>query len=101
MNFRNSLCYRMENNQSFKYIILGPLGTNLVFLSPLGLLRFQDFISFLSVLQLSYSKPFYSTLNYASTANIQEVMKFHNLGNKSFETDKYVCIYPCYKHLKL
>ena len=27
------------------------------------------------------------TLNYASTANIEEVMKFYNLGNKSLETD--------------
>ena len=24
--------------------------------------------------------------NYASTANIQEVMKFYNLGNENFET---------------
>ena len=26
-------------------------------------------------------------MNYASTANIQEVMKFYNLGDKPFETD--------------
>ena len=26
-------------------------------------------------------------MNYASTANIEEVMKFHNLGHKTFETD--------------
>ena len=26
-------------------------------------------------------------LNYASTANIQEVMKFYNLGSENFETD--------------
>ena len=26
-------------------------------------------------------------MNYASTANIREVMKFYNLGDKSFETD--------------
>ena len=25
--------------------------------------------------------------NYASTANIQEVTKFYNLGNENFETD--------------
>ena len=25
--------------------------------------------------------------NYASTANIQEIMKFYNLGNENFETD--------------
>ena len=36
---------------------------------------------------MSYSKPFHNTLNYASTANIEEVMKFYNLGDKTFETD--------------
>ena len=38
-------------------------------------------------MKLSYSKPFLSTLNYASTADIQEDMKFYNLGNKTFEAD--------------
>ena len=64
-----------------------PLRDKPHFLSPLGLLRFQDFPSFLFILKLSHPKPFYSTFNYAYTANIQEVMKFYNLGNKSFETD--------------
>ena len=26
-------------------------------------------------------------MNYASTSNIQEVIKFYNLGDKTFETD--------------
>ena len=67
-------CCVIEHNWSFKYKILSrvdPLGTNLIFLSPLGLLKFQGFLSFLSILKWSYSKPFYSTLSYASTANIQ------------------------------
>ena len=38
-------------------------------------------------MKLFCSKPFHSTLNYASTANIQEVVKFYNLGDKSSETD--------------
>ena len=37
--------------------------------------------------KLSYSKPFHNTLNYASTANIEEVMRFYDLGDKTFETD--------------
>ena len=45
------------------------------------------FLSFLFILKLSYSKPFYNTLNYASAANIKEVMNFYNLGDKTFETD--------------
>ena len=36
---------------------------------------------------MSYSKPVYGTLNYASTANTQEVMKFYNPGGQRFETD--------------
>ena len=55
---------------------VGPLGTYPHFLSPLGLLKCQDFLSFLFILKLSYSKPFYNTLNYPSTTNIQEVRKF-------------------------
>ena len=51
------------------------------------LLKFQDFLSFLFILKSSYSKPFHNTLNYTSTANIEEVMKFYNLGDKTFETD--------------
>ena len=91
MHFRNSFCYRIENNWSFKYKILShvssPLWTKLIILSPLGLLKFQDFQNFLFILKLSYSKIFWNNLNYVSTANIQEVIKFHNQGDKSFETD--------------
>ena len=57
------------------------------FLSPLGSLKFQDFLGFLFILKLSYSKPFHNTLNYASTANIEAVMKFSHLGGKTFGTD--------------
>ena len=66
---------------------VGPLGKKINFLSPLGSPNFEDFLSFLFILKLSYSKPFHNTLNYASTANIEEVMKFYNLGHKTFETD--------------
>ena len=66
---------------------VGPLGKSLNFLSPLGSLNSYDFLSFLFILKLFYSKPFHNTLNYASTANIEEVMKFYNLGHKTFETD--------------
>ena len=67
---------------------VGPLGKNLNFLlSSLGSLKFQDFLSILFILKLSYSKPLHNTLNYACTTNIEEVMKFYNLGYKTFETD--------------
>ena len=36
---------------------------------------------------LSVPLTFQNNVNYASVLNIREVMKFYNLGNKSFETD--------------
>ena len=36
-------------------------------------------------MKLSYSIPFHNTLDYPSTASIEEVMKFYNLGDKTFE----------------
>ena len=56
-------------------------------MSPLGSLKFWNFFSFLFILKLFYSEHFHNTLNYASTANIEEAMRFYNLGNKTFETD--------------
>ena len=67
--------------------MLVPWRKTLNFLSPLGSLKFQDFLSFLFTLKLSYSKCFHNNWNYASTANIEEVMKFYNLGDKTFEAD--------------
>ena len=66
---------------------VGLLGKNLIFLSPLGSLKFYDFLNFLFILKLSYSKPIRNILNYASVENIEKVMKFYNLGDKTFETD--------------
>ena len=93
--FRNSFCCRIENSCSFRYKVLGhvgPLGKDRNFLSPLGWLKFLDFLSFLFILECSYSKPFHNTLNYASTGNIEEVMKFYNLGDKTLETDFLILI---------
>ena len=76
MHFRNYFSYKIKNNSMCKYKILGrvgPLRTNLTFSSPSGLLKFYNFLSFLFILKLSYSKSFHGILNYASTANIQEV----------------------------
>ena len=36
---------------------------------------------------LSFWKTFQNILNYASASNIQEDMKFYNIGDRSFETD--------------
>ena len=39
------------------------------------------------MLNLPCSKPFRNILNYASTANIEEVIKFYNLGDIIFSKD--------------
>ena len=36
---------------------------------------------------MSCSEPFHNTLIYASTANIEEVMKFYNPGDETFKTN--------------
>ena len=38
-----------------------------------------------------FSNTFQSSLNYASTPNIPEVMKFSYLGDQNFETDYISC----------
>ena len=48
------------------------------------------------MLKLSYSKLFHNTLNYASTANIDEVMRFYNLDDKTFETFETDFSYLCH-----
>ena len=62
---------------------VGPL----IFFVSLGIAEIHDFPSFQFILKLSYSNPFHNIWNYASTANIEEVTKFDNLGDKTFETD--------------
>ena len=63
-----------------------PLGKNLIFFISLGITEILGF-SELFILKLSYSKPIHNILNYASVENIEKVMKFYNLGDKTFETD--------------
>ena len=43
-----------------------PLGQNLNFFVSLRIAEIYDFLSFLFILKLSYSKPFQNTLNYVS-----------------------------------
>ena len=71
-------------------------GKTLIFLSSLGSLKFRiHSISELSIYTevVQLKNPFHNTLNYASTANIEEVVKFYNLGDKTFETDFSFSIY--------
>ena len=70
---------------------VGQLGKNLKFFVSLGIAEILGFSELSVYAEKVQLKPFHNTLNYASTANIEEVMKFYNLGDKTFETDfKYI-----------
>ena len=57
--------------------MIGLLGEKFTFSPPLGQPNFQE----------SQTNSNSKTLNYASTPNIQEVIKFYDLSDKTFETD--------------
>ena len=67
---------------------VGTLGRNLHFFVSIGIPEILGFseLSVHTEIVLLKILP-YNTLNYASTANIEEVMKFYNLDHKTFETD--------------
>ena len=66
---------------------VGPLGKNLNLFVSLGIAEILGFFDFSVYTEVVLLKPFHNTLNYASTANIEEVTKFYNLGDKTFEAD--------------
>ena len=83
LHFRNSLCYWIENNWSFKHKSLNHVvhGDK----SHFGLS--WDCWSFrFSKLSIHFNVVLIIP-NYASTANIQGVEKVYNLGSENFETD--------------
>ena len=77
-----SVILRMVSLLGEKFIFFNSLAR-----APLGQRKFQQFPNFLCIFMLSFSLTFQNNLNYASTLNIREAIKFSNLGNKSFETD--------------
>ena len=64
--------------------MVGLLGEKFTFLTPMGQPKFPGVSHFLfifnDVLLINF-------LNYAFTSSIREVIKFYNLGDKTFETD--------------
>ena len=66
---------------------VGPFEKTLIFFVSLGIAEILGFSELFVYTEVVLLKPFHNTLNYASTANIDEVMKFYSLGDKTFETD--------------
>ena len=80
MHFRNSFCYRIENNCSFKYEIsssVGPLGTNLIFFVSLGtaeILRFSELSMFSEVVLLKTFLQHFELSFYCEYSRSYEVL---------------------------
>ena len=66
---------------------VGPLGKNLNFFVSLGITEILEFSELSVYTEVVLLKTFPNTLNYVSAANIEEVIKFYNPGDKTFETD--------------
>ena len=58
-----------------------------LFSTPLEQPNFPGISYLLFILMLSFWQTFQNNLNHASTSNIREVIKFYDLGGKTFETD--------------
>ena len=98
IHLRNSFCYRIENSWGFRYKNFGSrrsLGEKPYLFVFLGITEISGF-SELSVYntEVLLLKTFLNNLDYAAIANIEEVMKFYNLGDKTLETDfSFICLY--------
>ena len=66
---------------------VGPFGGNLNFFVSLGIAEILGFSELSVYTEVVLLKSFHNTLNNASTANTEEVMKFYNLSDKTFETE--------------
>ena len=67
---------------------VGSLGKTLILFVSLGIDKILGFSGLSGYTEVVLLKTFQKyTLNYTSTANIEEAMTFYNLGDKSFETD--------------
>ena len=64
----------------------GPLRKYLNLFVSLWIAEILGFSEFSVYTEVVLLKHFHNTLNYASTALTEEVMKFYNLGDKTFET---------------
>ena len=75
------LSLRTETNRSFKYETLSlvcPLGENLTFFFSLEIAEFN----FPFIFKLPFSRPFWNSLDHASTSNIREVVKVYSSMTK-------------------
>ena len=66
---------------------VGPFGKNLFFFISLGITEILGFSELSVYTEVFLLKTYSQHLSYASVENIEKVIKFYNLGDKTFETD--------------
>ena len=79
--------------------MLSLLGENFTFFNSLGTTKISRSLGRSVYINVVFLMNF-PDLNYASTSNIREVIKFYNLGEKTFETD-FCYLLSCKKRLKI
>ena len=67
--------------------MVGLLGEKFTFFNSLGTTKISRSLRFSVYINVVLLINFQHNLNYASTSNIREVIKFYNLGDETFETD--------------
>ena len=67
--------------------MVGLLGEKLTFFNSLGTTKISRNVRLSVYINVVLLITFQNNLNYASTSNIREVIKFYNLGDNTFETD--------------
>ena len=76
--------------------VVGPLGEQFTFLNSLGTAKISSSLRRSVYINVVLLISFQNNLNYSSTSNIGEVIKFYNLGHKTFETDFSISMHnPC------
>ena len=67
--------------------VVGLLGEKFTFFNSLGTIKISRSLRLPGYINVVLLINFQNNLNYASTSNIREVMKFYNVSDKTFETN--------------
>ena len=76
--------------------VVGLLGEKFTFFNSLGTTKISRSLKHNVYINVVLLINFQNNLNYTSTSDIREVIKFYNLGDKTFETDfSYIVVFIC------
>ena len=73
--------------------VVGLLGEKFTFFNSLGKIKISRSLRLSVYMNAVLLITFQNNLNHATTSNVQEAIKFYNLGDKTFETDFSNCMF--------